>query len=75
MNAYQEGEDRRVEQDSPYGMEIKALDAKGNPIKGLPTSGGFFERTLPTALFERNPKSLALGWIDFFDRNEKEPRT
>ena len=49
-------------------MDIKALDAKGRPIKGLPEQDGYFEMTLPKALFKENPKLLTLGWIDFYRR-------
>jgi len=48
------------------GTEIKVLDAAGSPIKGMPGEGGYFEITLPKALLEGQPKSLELGWIDFY---------
>ena len=46
--------------------EIKVLDAAGKPVKGLPDKGGYFEIRLPNALLEGQPKSLELGWIDFY---------
>jgi len=62
----EEGKEERVEQGNRYWMDIKALDAKGRPIKQLPEQGGYFEMILPKALFKGNPKSLTLGWIDFY---------
>jgi hypothetical protein len=50
------------------GTEIKVMDAAGKPIKGLPDKGGYFEITLPKVLLEGQPKSLELGWIDFYRR-------
>ena len=50
------------------GTEIKVLDAAGKPIKGLPDKDGYFEIRLPKALLEGQPKSLELGWIDFYRR-------
>ena len=48
------------------GTEIKVLDAAGEPVKGLPDEGGYFEIKLPKALLDGQPKSLELGWIDFY---------
>jgi hypothetical protein len=48
------------------GTAIKVLDANGKPATGLPGKGGYFEITLPKALLEGQPKSLELGWIDFY---------
>ena len=50
------------------GTEIKVLDSAGKPVKGLPNKGGYFEIALPKALLEGDPKSLELGWIDFYRR-------
>jgi len=46
--------------------EIRVLDANGKPATGLPEKGGFFEIQLPRVLLEGQPKSLELGWIDFY---------
>ena len=66
LHLRQQGKEKEVEQKSPYWMDIKTLDAEGKPIKGLPEQDGYFEMTLPKALFKGNPKSLTLGWIDFY---------
>ena len=58
-------EEGRDEKREP-GTEIKVLDATGKAIAGLPGKGGCFEIMLPPALLEGQPKSLELGWIDFY---------
>jgi len=35
-------------------------------MTGLPGKGGYFEIRLPKALLDGQPKSLELGWIDFY---------
>lgn len=46
--------------------QINIFDAQGKPANGLPAKGGYFEIRLPRALLESEPKSLELGWIDFY---------
>jgi hypothetical protein len=60
------GEEKKVGKDSPYWTQIKALDGNGKPVAGLPDKTGWFEIELPSALFYGKPKSLTLGWIDFY---------
>ena len=60
------GQEQVTEEGSRYWTEIKALDAKGKPVQGLPEEGGYFEMVLPQVLFETNPKSLTIDWIDFY---------
>jgi len=45
---------------------IKVFNAAGKPVEGLPGEGGYFEFTVPRPLLEGEPKSLELGWIDFY---------
>jgi len=59
-------DEKKVEQGSPYWTEIRAFDAKGKPVEGLPGERGYFEIVLPPPLFEAKPKSLTIGWIDFY---------
>jgi hypothetical protein len=61
----EDGKDGKDGEREP-GTEIKVLDAAGKPVKGLPEKGGYFEIMLPKALLESQPKSLELGWIDFY---------
>lgn len=48
------------------GTQINIFDAQGEPANRLPTKGGCFEIRLPKALLESQPKSLELGWVDFY---------
>ena len=66
LRVVDDGQEKAVEEGSPYGTEIKAFDSKGKPVQGLPEEGGYFEMVLPEALFEAKPKSLTIGWIDFY---------
>jgi SAM-dependent methyltransferase len=61
-----EGGEKKVEQGSPFWTEIRVLDANGTPIHESPERDGYFEVPIPKALVEDNPKSLTLGWIDFY---------
>jgi hypothetical protein len=38
----------------------------GEPVKSIPLKDGYFEMQLPKALFEHNPQSITLNWIDFY---------
>ncbi len=38
----------------------------GKPAKTIPLDDGYFEMQLPKALFEDNPKSITINWIDFY---------
>jgi hypothetical protein len=51
--------------ESPYWMEIRAFNAEGQPVQGLPPKGGWFEMTLPKVLLP-DAGELAVSWIDFF---------
>jgi acetyl esterase len=66
LHVDEDGKEKKVKKDSPYWTEIRVLDASGKPTDGLPGKGGYFEMTLPKALLESQPKSLGLGWIDFY---------
>ena len=49
-----------------FNDAIQVFNAEGKPIDGLPPAGGYFEVTLPKPMLEGQPKSLYMGWIDFF---------
>ena len=66
LDVVEDGKEKKVEKGSPYWMEIRGFDSTGKPVKGLPDKGGYFEIALPKALLEGQPKSLELGWIDFY---------
>lgn len=59
-------EDMPLDSKSPYWMEIRLMDSDGKPTKALPLKAGYIEMQLPKKLFEVNPKSIALNWIDFY---------
>jgi hypothetical protein len=47
-------------------MDVRIVGGDGKPAKELPLRDGHFEVALPRALFEGNPKSVTLNWIDFY---------
>ena len=59
-------EDSPLESGSPYWMAIRLISKDGKPTKGVPLDDGYFELQLPGALFEGNPKSITINWIDFY---------
>ena len=59
-------EDAGLDEKSPLWTEIRILGDDGRPATAIPLKVGSFEMTLPRALFEGNPKSITLNWIDFY---------
>ena len=55
----------QLTKESPYWLEIQALDAAGQPLRALPPKGGWFELTIPKALLT-GEHELTLEWIDFY---------
>ncbi|MDX1930096.1 MAG: hypothetical protein SFV81_26450 [Pirellulaceae bacterium] len=51
---------------SPYWMDLRMLDSEGKPARSIPLENGYIEIQLPTKLFEDNPKSIKVEWIDFY---------
>jgi len=58
-------EDSQLDAKSPYWTEIRMVSDDGKPVKTIPLDG-YFEIQLPKALFEDNPKSITVNWIDFY---------
>lgn len=58
--------EKKVEHGNPYWTKIRAFDAKGKPVEGLPGKGGYFELELPSALLDGQPKTLTFDWVDFY---------
>ena len=54
-----------LKQSSPYWLEIRRLDAKGQPVSSLPPKGGCFEVTIPQKLLGQ-ATSFELHWIDVY---------
>jgi len=63
-------EDAPLDAKSPYWIEVSILGGDGKQAKEIPLKGGYFEMVLPKAIFEGNPKSITLSWIDFY-RNSR----
>ena len=59
-------EDRPLDRKSPGWMDVRILGADGQPAKAIPLQGGYFEIPLPGVLFQDNPRSLTVKWIDFY---------
>src|SRR5262245_60855667 len=59
-------EDAALDEKSPLWTDIRIVGGDGKPAKELPLKDGYFEVTLPKALFEGKPKSITLDWIDFY---------
>jgi hypothetical protein len=59
-------EDVSLDEKSPLWMDIRILGADSKAAKALPLKDGYFEVTLPRAIFEGNPKTITVGWIDFY---------
>lgn len=59
-------EDMPLDKKSPYWMEVRILGGDGKQATELPLKDGCFETPLPKALFEGNPKTITVNWIDFY---------
>jgi hypothetical protein len=59
-------ENAPLDERNPFWTDIRILGNDGKPARDLPLKGGYFEVTLPRPLFEGNPKSITLNWIDFY---------
>ena len=59
-------EDSPLDSTSPFWMELRMVGGDGKPAKDIPLKDGYFEMQLPKALFEGNPKSITVNWIDFY---------
>ena len=67
VRQWQDGkEGAPLDEKSPLWMDVRIVGGDGKPARELPLKGGYFEVALPKALFEGNPKSVTLNWIDFY---------
>lgn len=57
-----EREGPRLTKGNPLWVDVKLVADK----KEIPLADGYFELTLPPALFQDNPSELSLHWIDFY---------
>ena len=67
MRLWKDGkEDAPLNAKSPYWIEVRILDGDGKQATVIPLKRGSFEMQLPKALFEGNPKTITVNWIDFY---------
>jgi hypothetical protein len=59
-------EDAPLDAKNPLWMDLRIVGGDGKPPNELPLKDGYFELTLPAALFASNPKTITLSWIDFY---------
>ncbi|MBA4017759.1 MAG: hypothetical protein C0483_11345 [Pirellula sp.] len=59
-------EDSPLDATSPCWMEISLVGRDGKSTKEIPLNDGYFEMKLPRPIFEGNPKSITVSWIDFY---------
>ena len=45
---------------------IRMFGSDGKPSTEVPLESGYFEVLVPKVLFEGNPKSITISWIDFY---------
>lgn len=50
----------------PCWTEVRMVGKDRKPVKTILLKNGYFEMQLPKALFEDNPESITLNWIDFY---------
>jgi hypothetical protein len=59
-------EDSPLDATNPYWMDTRIVGSDGKLTKTIPLKDGYFEMQLPKTLFDGNPKSITLNWIDFY---------
>jgi hypothetical protein len=59
-------EDMPLNAKSPYWIPVRVLDGEGKPAKEMALKSGYFEMHLPRTLFDDNPTTITLNWIDFY---------
>lgn len=59
-------EDSPLDVKSRYWMDVRMFGGDGKPATAIPLKDGYFDMTLPKAIFEGNPKSITVNWIDFY---------
>jgi len=59
-------EDDSLDATSQYWMDVRMVGGDGKLAEVIPLKDGYFEMQLPRALFEGNPKTITVNWIDFY---------
>lgn len=52
--------------ESPDWMPVRLIGSDGKQTRSVPLKDGYFEIKLPARLFDTNPQSITLQWIDFY---------
>ncbi|MEI8379604.1 MAG: hypothetical protein WCJ09_05720 [Planctomycetota bacterium] len=55
-----------LDDESPYWPDLRMIGRDGKPAGAIPLKDGYFEIILPKRLFEGNPHSITVDWIDFY---------
>lgn len=67
VRLWKDGEqDAPLDAKSPYWTEVRMIGGEDKVAKELPLKDGYFEISLPKAIFEGNPKTIMVSWIDFY---------
>ncbi|MEZ6057948.1 MAG: hypothetical protein R3C01_14715 [Planctomycetaceae bacterium] len=59
-------EEEPLDATSPYAMPLRLVGKDGKPANRIPLDEGYIEASLPYALFDGNPESMTISWIDFY---------
>ena len=60
-------EDTPLDAKSPYWMKIRMFGDDGKQATTtVPLKDGYFEIQFPKSMFEDNPKTITVDWIDFY---------
>lgn len=59
---FADGKEQELRSDHPLFAEVKLRGEKAS----IPLREGYFEVTIPAAIFKDNPQKLAVEWIDFY---------
>lgn len=59
-------ENAHLDDKSPYWLDLRMIGSDGNPARTIPLKDGYIEITLPKRLFEGNPQTMTVDWIDFY---------
>ena len=62
LSLRQGGTESALDKSSPFWTDVRMIGGNGK----IPLAGGRFEIRLPAKLFEANPPSIQLRWIDFY---------
>ena len=61
-----EQEGSPLDAESPYWIDARMCQSDGTLSQTILQHDGYFELRLPKALFDENPDSIVVSWIDFY---------